>query len=299
MYFSTAGIDVSPFIPPIASFIVSFFMSMLGLSGAFLLIPFQISFLGYTNPSLSATNQLYNVISNPIGALQYTREKRMLWPLAWLIIAGGIPGMLIGSLLRIFYLADVRSFKMFVAGVLLIIGAKLIHSLFISYFSKEEKTGYKSTSCKAIIITQKSLRKISYTYNDQTYTFPVMSIFVLNIIVGIIGGIYGIGGGAIITPFLISLYKLPIHTLAGATLIGTSLTSITGVLFYTLLAPLYPHIAIAPDLSMALLLGVGGIFGMYLGARFQKYIPSTMLMLLMTLTIFAISVRYMIDYFYS
>jgi uncharacterized membrane protein YfcA len=38
-----------------------------GISGAFLLLPFQMSVLGYTNPSVSATNQFYNVVATPGG----------------------------------------------------------------------------------------------------------------------------------------------------------------------------------------------------------------------------------------
>ena len=63
MYFPTAGIEVSLWIPPLTAFGISFFMSMGGVSGAFLLLPFQMSFLGFTNPSVSATNQVYNVVA--------------------------------------------------------------------------------------------------------------------------------------------------------------------------------------------------------------------------------------------
>lgn len=39
MYFPTADIDVSPFVPPLMAFAVSFFSSMGGLSGAFCCCP--------------------------------------------------------------------------------------------------------------------------------------------------------------------------------------------------------------------------------------------------------------------
>lgn len=119
MYFPTAEIEVSPFVPPLVAFAVSFFTSMGGISGAFLLLPFQMTFLGYTNTSVSATNQLYNVFSNPGGVFRYYREKRMLWPLSWIVMAGAVPGVVIGGLVRINWLADVRPFKLFVALVLL------------------------------------------------------------------------------------------------------------------------------------------------------------------------------------
>ena len=83
MYFETAGIEVSLWLPPLAAFVVSFFTSMGGVSGAFLLLPFQMSFLGYTAPSVSATNQLFNIVAIPSGVYRYLKEKRMVWPLTW------------------------------------------------------------------------------------------------------------------------------------------------------------------------------------------------------------------------
>ncbi|MFR1533006.1 MAG: hypothetical protein ACLSTO_04680 [Bilophila wadsworthia] len=87
MYFPTAEIEVSPFVPPLVAFTVSFFTSMGGISGAFLLLPFQMTFLGYTNTSVSATNQLYNVFSNPGGVTAIT-AKNGTQALSWIVMAG-------------------------------------------------------------------------------------------------------------------------------------------------------------------------------------------------------------------
>jgi uncharacterized membrane protein YfcA len=57
----------------------------------------------------------------------------------------------------------------------------------------------------------------------------------LAFVVGIIGGIYGIGGKAIIAPFCVAVLPLPGYTVAGATLLGTFLTSILGVTFNSLM----------------------------------------------------------------
>ncbi len=76
MLFETAGIQVNPLIPPLVAFVVSFFTSMGGVSGAFLLLPFQMTFLGYINPSVSATNQLFNVVAIPSGVYRYCSRSR-------------------------------------------------------------------------------------------------------------------------------------------------------------------------------------------------------------------------------
>ena len=78
---------------------------------------------------------------------------------------------------------------------------------------------------------------------------------------------------------------------------GSGVISVISVLFYSFLALLYPNISVAPDLLLALLFGVGGIIGMYLGAYCQKFIPGIWLKLLMILVIFGIAVKYTLDYF--
>jgi len=47
MYFPVAGIEISPWIPPLVAFAISLLTSMGGVSGAFLLLPFQVSILGF------------------------------------------------------------------------------------------------------------------------------------------------------------------------------------------------------------------------------------------------------------
>ena len=129
MYFPVSGIEVSPFIPPLVAFVVSFFASMGGISGAFLLLPFQMSVLGYTHPSVSSANQFFNVVAIPSGVYRYIKEKRMVWPLTIAVAAGTLPGVFIGAYVRVVWLPDPRLFKLFAAAVLMYIGARLIRDL--------------------------------------------------------------------------------------------------------------------------------------------------------------------------
>lgn len=52
-----------------------------------------------------------------------------MWPLTWIVIAGTLPGVFIGALVRVAWLPDPRHFKLFAACVLLYIGAKMIREL--------------------------------------------------------------------------------------------------------------------------------------------------------------------------
>ena len=71
MLFPVSGVKTYIFIPPLVAFILSFFTSMGGVSGAFLLLPFQMSFLHFTSPAVSSTNFLYNIVAIPSGVYRY------------------------------------------------------------------------------------------------------------------------------------------------------------------------------------------------------------------------------------
>jgi uncharacterized membrane protein YfcA len=140
MIFSVSGVETHPLIPFFVALTVSFFTSMGGVSGAFLLLPFQMSFFGYTHPSVSATNQVYNIVAIPSGVYRYWREGRMVWPLTWIVIIGTLPGVFFGAVLRVAYLPDPTHFKLFAAVVLLYIGMKMIRDLLQKKSSRDPKT---------------------------------------------------------------------------------------------------------------------------------------------------------------
>ena len=94
--FPVSGVKTSILIPPFVALVVSTLTSMGGVSGAFLLLPFQMSFLGFTSPAVSSTNFVYNIVAIPSGVYRYFKEGRMAWPLTWVVIAGTLPGVFIG-----------------------------------------------------------------------------------------------------------------------------------------------------------------------------------------------------------
>ncbi|SDN69459.1 hypothetical protein SAMN04488516_10517 [Desulfonauticus submarinus] len=291
--FQVSGVSTNIFLPPLISFIVSFFTSMSGVSGAFILLPFQISILHYTSPSVSATNQLFNLIAIPSGVLRYIKEKRMLYSLAAIITAGSVPGILVGSWMRLKYFPDPKKFKFFAGLVLLYIGIKLLKD--ILYVTKSPP----KTNSFVLKKTTFSLFRSTFIFNDKLFTFPTLPIFFLSLCIGIIGGIYGIGGGALLVPFLVAYFKLPIYAIAGATLLSTFISSLAGVIIYQILGQYYPHLSVSPDWSLGFLFGVGGILGMYLGAKTQKYVPTKIIKSILCFCVVFISLKYILNFFIS
>ncbi len=299
MYFPVADLEISPFIPPLVACLISFFTSMAGVSGAFILLPFQVSILGFDSPAVSSTNHLFNVVAIPSGIYRFIKEGRMVWPLTWLVVLGTLPGVLAGVLIRITYLPSPKAFKIFVGLVLLYIGTKLALDIYRQQCSQTQVSNKHHPQRPTHFVISNALltwRSLQYTFEGVTYRANTFSIVCLSLIVGLIGGIYGIGGGAIIAPFFVTLYKLPIHTVAGASLMGTFITSATGVVFFQLLAntTLANMQQIAPDYKLGLLFGAGGAIGIYLGARMQRFFPAACIKIILTVLLFYTACRYLL-----
>lgn len=289
MNFPVAGITASVLLVPLVSFVISFFTSMGGVTGAFLLLPFQVSVLGFTSPSVSATNFLYNVVGTPGGILRFIREDRMVWPLAAVITIGTFPGVLLGYYLRVLYLPDPRAFKFFVGLVLAGIGLRLLFSL-----KTTEKARSGSGGSFSVTKVSFTWARISYLFCGRENSASVPALFTLSLAVGIIGGVYGIGGGAIIAPFCVSVMNLPVYTVAGAALFGTMVTSVAGIVFYSLV-PLN-GVTAPPDWALGILFGLGGLAGMYLGARVQKKMPEKVIKGMLAGVILGVAGRYILQF---
>ena len=315
MYFPVAGIEIAPWIPFAAGFAVAFVCSMGGVSGANLLLPFQISVLGFVSPAVSATNHLFNIVAIPSGVYRFIREGRMVWPLTWIVIAGTVPGVFIGVFLRVRYLPDPAHFRIFAGLVLLYIGYVLVRSLIkgpppgadkassekrfqelVSRFHKMDAATREPLP--RVQLNHFGLKSVEYSFYGENITAPTMGIFTLSAIVGVVGGMYGIGGGAIIAPFFVAVFHLPVYTIAGACLMGTFITSVVAALFFQFLAPFYPDMAVAPDWLLGILMGIGGMIGMYTGARVQKFIPAKLIKWMLAFILVFTGGRYVLSFLF-
>jgi uncharacterized membrane protein YfcA len=242
----------------------------------------------------------------------------MAWPLTNVVIIGTLPGVFIGYYLRVIYLPDPRAFKFFVGCVLLYIGIRLLYEItgkatvgkskmkaLEDKFKERTKQIKEQQSTRiaaglppeAVVKTiSVSLKNVEYEFWGERFSFSTMAMFSLAFIVGIIGGTYGIGGGAIIAPFCVAVFHLPVYTVAGAALMGTFLTSIAGVFFYSVI-PAKSGMITSPDWLLGVLFGIGGFAGMYLGARFQKFVPQRFIKLMLGAVIVFLALRYISQFF--
>ena len=116
-----------------------------------------------------------------------------------------------------------------------------------------------------------------------------MLIF-LAALTGCVGGIYGIGGGSILAPILIGSGR-PASEVAPAALASTFVTSLAGVITFTILS--ISAGPVAPNWPTGIALGIGGIAGGYTGARMQSRLPDTLIRRILGILAIAIAAQYL------
>jgi uncharacterized membrane protein YfcA len=246
-----------------AAFVVAVLATPAGISGAVLLLPFQVSVLGTPSPAVTPTNLLYNVVATPGALYRYWRQGQTGGRLALVLIAGTLPGVVAGSIIRVELLPSARVFDLVVAAVLLPLG------IWLALTSPTRVEGEVRT-----------MRAI-----------PLPVLILLAVVVGCVGGIYGIGGGSILAPVLIGTGRPP-REVAPAALASTFVTSVAGVITFLILSA-HHHGPVAPDWPTGIALGIGGLAGAYTGARIQHRLPDTLIRRVMGALVVAIGIRYL------
>jgi uncharacterized membrane protein YfcA len=162
-------------------------------------------------------------------------------------VIGAAPAVALGAVLRVTVFEDPADFKVFVGVVLGGLGANLVLQ---SAIARRADAGEP--------------RAIGPAW-----------ITVLGSGAGLIGGIYGISGGSIIAPVLAGIFRLPVKRVAPAALVATLLTSVAGVITFEILDALASTAdpARRPDWLLAVLFGIGGAAGGYVGAHLNVRVP--------------------------
>jgi uncharacterized protein len=209
----------------VAGFVIATITSPVGVSGAVFLLPVQLSVFGVPNPRVTPTNLLYNVMSGPGALLRYARRRQLRGPLARTLMLGSSPGVIIGATLRVHVADDPTVFKCVAAAVLAPTGLVVLLS------TRARGTGFMRGSLS------------SGTTGLAAF------------VVGIVGGIYGIGGGSILGPILVGS-GIAVSEVAPAALASTFVTSCIGVVTFVVLQLDAPA-PISPDWPLGVACGLG------------------------------------------
>jgi len=255
----------------LAAFAIALVATPAGISGAVLLLPFQVSVLRTPSPAVTPTNLLYNVVAAPGALYRYWRQGQSGGRLTLILLSGTLPGVVAGSVIRVELLPGPVVFELVVAAVLIPLGLWLAVSrprqVAATWLVPDDPAGLGRTRGSPFLLVMLATG------------------------VGCIGGIYGIGGGSILAPILIGTGRRPADV-APAALASTFVTSVAGVVTFTILAASRSG-AVAPDWPTGFALGAGGLAGAYFGARLQSRLPDAAIRRIVGILVVAIGARYL------
>jgi uncharacterized membrane protein YfcA len=257
-----------------AGFVIATVTAPVGVSGAVFLLPVQMNLLGVPNPQLTPTNLLYNVISGPGALVRYLRHRQLDTALTRALVLGSAPGVVIGAWLRVHVASDPAVFRVVAAVVLVPTG------LFILARPTPPRSLQAAAAGARTDSGGRSLPRLR-------------TISGLAFLVGVVGGVYGIGGGSILGPLLVGS-GMAVARVAPAALASTFVTSVIGVAAFALLALDAPG-SIAPDWSLGIAAGLGGLAGGYTGARLQPRLPERVLRRLLGILAIALGAAYLVQ----
>lgn len=244
----------------LAGLLVATVTTPAGVSGAVLLLPVQVSLLGVPSPAVTPTNLIFNLFATPSGVMRYRGLRRgsIASPLAIRLLAGTVPGVVVGAVIRVEWLSGQQAFYLAAGAVLALLGAMLV--------VRRPAPAERRLGPAAIP--------------------PIAAC------VGVVGGIYGIGGGSFLAPILI-LGGYTAYAVAPAALLSTLAASIVGVITFVVLgATSNASGPISPDWGVGIAAGAGGIIGAYIGAGLQSRIPEPLLRRLLGSLALLIAARY-------
>ncbi|MFI6851883.1 sulfite exporter TauE/SafE family protein [Streptomyces sp. NPDC050416] len=245
-----------------AGLVIATVTAPVGVSGAVFLLPVQLSVFGVPNPAVTPTNLLYNVVAGPGALWRYRHDGALRGDLSRRLVLGTLPGVVLGAAVRVFALPGPGVFRLLAAALLLPLG------LWLSLCALAPARHRPSSAGELA---------------PRTLTGLALAV-------GVVGGIYGIGGGSLLGPVLVGR-GLPVARVAPAALAATFATSLVGATTYVVLS-LMSSGEVAPDWWLGLACGTGGLMGGYLGARLQPHLPDRTLRLLLGILATAVGMLY-------
>jgi uncharacterized protein len=269
-------------------------MALVGQAAGILALPYSTSVLQFSNAHVSPSTLLLTFL-NPIGALLGFRKTGQ-WNLqfaGWLC-AGGVVGGLIGPFMRASLLADVQVFRFTLGLALAFVGVQLCYKALGGFAAGAKAPGGSSLRIETL---SSSGGRLTIGYRGQQWTLNQWLLFAVGAAVGVISSALGLGGAFLIVPFLVVVYGVPMYVVPAATIPYAVVLSAVGLFTYCVVLPLAGMAAIQPEWAWGFFAAAGGIFGSWLAAKTQLYMPEPVLNTMLGTVTGAAGLVYVLSFF--
>lgn len=250
--------------------------TIVGAGGGFIFVPALLLIFGM-EPAVAAGTGLVTVLLNSLsGVFGYAKQKRIQYKTGITIGIGAFPGAILGVWLLHVYSSSY--FTLALGSLLVCLGIFLFWKN-ASFLQKKrlpvregEELAAATESATALPAKKKLIIKAV-----PKWLLP------LGFLMGILSSYLGIGGGWLLVPVLIYLFKVPTHHATATSIFSLTLYSTVGVisqLFYGSI-----------DWPTVFLGGLGVMIGAQLGVYLSKKIPGKIILQMLSVLLIVIGIR--------
>lgn len=267
---------------------VGLLSGLFGVGGGFLMTPL-LMMLGVP-PAVavaSDTNQI--VAASTSGALAHSKNKNVDFKLGFIILAGGLIGGSLGTLL-VKMLRSLGNFdfvlKVAYVVMLLVVG---------TFMFIESVSTLKRSRAGAVAVAYVPPEKLLLNRLPGRMHFEVsgiessiIALFALGTVIGVLSALMGVGGGFIMLPVMIYLIGMPTHKAVGTSIFVVIFTAIN----VTIAQSALNHTV---DLMLAIVLLIGSSVGAQFGALLGKKLKGEQLRVAFSLIVLLVMVKMLVS----
>lgn len=285
IYLPIADLPVNIFLVLAMGLAVGFISGMFGIGGGFLMTPLMI-FIGISPAVSVATVSSHIAASSASGAISYWRRDAIDFPLAGMLLAGGIIGTALGvwlfTWLRSADLLDLLIAVSYVILLSFVGGLMIVEAL---------RAILRSRRGEPVVLRRPGSHfwihglPLKVRFKRSKIYVSAIPIWLIGLFIGFIGAIMGIGGAFLLVPILIYVLRVPTATVIGTSTLLTLVTMASA----TIMHASTNHLV---DAMLALILMVGGVIGAQFGARAGLLMKPERLRLLLGLLVLSVGLRF-------
>ncbi len=287
-YLPIAEMPVSVLLLIAMSAAVGFISGLFGIGGGFLMTPLLI-FLGVPPAVAVSTVTSQVAASSMTGALGNWQRRQIDLKLGSFLVAGGLAGTLLGVLafnairragqLEVVIALSYLTLFLIIGGMMLLESLRSLMRARAGRPTRLKRAGQHPSWLKL------PLRVRFYRSKLYASVIPILGFAAL---VGFIGAVLGIGGGFIMVPALLYLFRVPTAMVVGTSLFQILVTMTAATLFHAITNQ-------SVDIVLAILLIVGGVIGAQFGGRAGRNMRGESFRILLALLLLGVGIRFASD----
>ncbi|TSB48228.1 sulfite exporter TauE/SafE family protein [Alkalicoccobacillus porphyridii] len=248
--------------------------SLMGLGGGIIVVPSLLLLDGVlpilqnVTPQVAAGTSLLIMIFTGISStIAYAKQKTIDFKSGAIFSIGIVPGAICGVVIN--RAVNTDDFLMYFGFFMLVVAFTFFIRKYLKPMPLRPK-GYKRT-----VLDREG--------NEFTYGYQPVFAVVLSFFVGIISSLFGVGGGALMVPFMIILFGFPAHVAVATSMFVILVSAFIGSISHMAAG----HV----NWLYALALVPGAWFGGQLGAAINRRISSDRLIFILRIFMVLIAIR--------